>query len=292
MTRVHSGRSRCCRPLVSGALIHHTREVRVQNSVSLITAMWRVTQWLCAVSMLCVMATEGYSAELSLDQTLILSCYRVDVDGVITALRRGANVNAGFGEGAFDIADFRDGWTGAGVHLGAENWTPLLALAAAPRLPPPPVEFPELWQDSARARRVQEQIPQRQIAARKKSQLTILRILLSHGCEVDADDGFGSTALFYAADCENVAFGRILLKYGANPNTKTQIYIDGPGDMTPLHVASGSAEMMRLLLQYGADPTAKDKDGHTPVDWVVLNQDRMFDLAKTPRGWRVVSRNR
>jgi ankyrin repeat protein len=55
---------------------------------------------------------------------------------------------------------------------------------------------------------------------------------------------------------------RLLLEYGADPNTQ-----DEYGD-TPLHKAAseGRVEVVELLLVYGADPTVKDEDGRTPLD--------------------------
>ena len=121
--------------------------------------------------------------------------------------------------------------------------------------------------------------------------MLILLILLSHNCSLNDDDGFGATALYCAANKEKVQMVRVLLQNGANPNTKTRVYIDGPGAKTPLHVASPSREIMQLLLDHGADAAAKDDQGRTPADWLRLHDDRGFDLVETKDGWRIRPRD-
>jgi ankyrin repeat protein len=63
-----------------------------------------------------------------------------------------------------------------------------------------------------------------------------------------------------------VELTKLLVRFNANVNTKTGIYIDGSGDVTPLHRAYWSAELTKLLLAKGADPNAKDTKGETPRD--------------------------
>jgi ankyrin repeat protein len=55
---------------------------------------------------------------------------------------------------------------------------------------------------------------------------------------------------------------RLLLEHGADPNAQSVF-----GD-TPLHCAAkeGHVDVVRLLLEHGADPTIKNKDGKTPLD--------------------------
>src|SRR5690349_13584131 len=73
--------------------------------------------------------------ELGVDQRLIVACHRIDIDGVIKALREGANVNGRFGNG--DEKIFQDPWS-LGWPMGGKNWTPLIALASASEYPNPP----------------------------------------------------------------------------------------------------------------------------------------------------------
>lgn len=185
---------------------------------------------------------------------------------------------------------FRDRWTG-GYSAFTDLWTPLIALANSPRYPPPPPELGEIWKDHARALARLRQIPKVEIDKRRADSITILNILLSHGCELDAADAMGATALFDAAREDKVLMVEALLDFGANPNTKTGTYFHNPSDMTPLHAAAGrSRQVIQLLLDHGADPLAKDDAGRTPADWIAEDPDSDIDLLKTPEGWRVVPR--
>ena len=78
--------------------------------------------------------------ELSLDQKLILACYKVRVEEVVSCLRKGANVNARFGDGADDVEELGDRWTGAVAPVSANEWTALNALASCNDYPDPPAD--------------------------------------------------------------------------------------------------------------------------------------------------------
>src|SRR5262245_8588152 len=71
------------------------------------------------------------AAEWTLDQQLIIACYEVQPERVAGCLRRGANVNAKFGDYPDDVEPFRDRWIGAS-YIGADTWSPILALTSAP----------------------------------------------------------------------------------------------------------------------------------------------------------------
>jgi hypothetical protein len=231
------------------------------------------------------------AAELNLNQRLIVACFKLQLDEVVTSLRQGASVNARFGQCESGIQPFLDRWTG-GTYLCTAAWTPLIALASSSDYPDPPTELGSIWKDAARSRSLRDGIAQSQIDKRGSDVTTILLILLSHGCNLDSDDDNGATALFRASETEKVAMARVLLQFGANPNTRTQAYIDGPDDITPLHVARRSKELMQLLLAHGADASVKDSEGQTPADWVALDDGRDFDLVATPDGPRVRPRDK
>jgi ankyrin repeat protein len=227
---------------------------------------------------------------LTLDQQLIIACYKLQVDEVVSALRKGANVNSRFRKTADNSDPFYDRWEGG--TSPTYHWTPLLALANAPDIPDPPEELGQIWKDRERSLALRKAIPQDQIDKRRSDALIILDILLSHRCVIDDHDGHGATALFEAVDRDKIEVAERLLKNGANPNTKTGIYIDGPGDMTPLHRACHSRELLQLLLDHGADASAKDSEGRTPADWIALFNDRTFDLVSTSSGWRIQPRGK
>jgi hypothetical protein len=202
--------------------------------------------------------------ELNQDQQLIAACHRLDVDGVVSALRRGAGVNARYGEG--DPKVFQDRWS-LGWPKAAKRWTPLIALADSSPYPDPPRAIENSSEGLRWADEQKKKIPAGELERRRQKTLTIALVLLSHKPDIDADDGYGATALYTAVYMKKEELAKLLLRYNANVNTETGIYIDGARDETPLHRAYWSAELTKLLLEKGADPTAKDTDGKTPRDW-------------------------
>jgi hypothetical protein len=219
------------------------------------------------VALISVAPGRAQGEELSVNQRLIVACHRVDVDGVLAALRDGADVNARCGKVTPDT--FRDPWS-LSWPLPASAWTPLLALSNASQYPNPPRKLQSTSADLNWAEEQQKKIPREILEQRQRDSQTILMILLSNKANIDADDLYGATPLSCAVDEDKVEMARMLLRFGAKVNTKTGIYIDGPGDVTPLHEACDSVELTKLLLENGADRKAKDTDGKTPLDWAKL----------------------
>jgi hypothetical protein len=217
-----------------------------------------------------LMASVCHAEDLNREQRLIVACHRLDVDGVVGALRDGADVNGRFGEG--DAKLFQDPWS-LGWPMAANKWTPLIALASASDYPDPPRKVENTSADLDWAREQKAKVPHEQIEQRKQNALTIARILLSHRANIDADDGYGATALYEAVYMKKLELSKLLLRFNAKVNTKTGIYIDGSGDITPLHRAYWSVELTKLLLEKGADPNAKDTSGETPRDWARMSDD-------------------
>ena len=99
-----------------------------------------------------------------------------------------------------------------------------------------------------------------------------LRLLLDAGADVDARDGWGRTALAYAAAVGNAAAVRVLLDAGADPDLA-----DAAG-ATPLMAAAdaavdpasdrAAADVARELLRGGASPDARDRAGRRAADFV------------------------
>jgi hypothetical protein len=219
------------------------------------------------VAILIGIAIESNAASdqsLSLDQRLIVACYELDVDAVVTAIREGADVNGRFGDA--DRMIFKDPWT-HGYPMAAAEWTPLIAVASASKYPRPPREVQNSVSNRKWAYDEMRRIPADQLEQRQDARLTIAAILLSHKADINAHDGHGATALYESIYARNLDMAKLLLRFDADVNTKTGVYIDGPGDTTPLHRAYWSEELMQLLLERGADPTAKDTWGQTPADW-------------------------
>jgi hypothetical protein len=242
--------------------------------------------------MLVLAAGPPQTARLTVNQQLIVACYKRDVTKVVRCLRAGADVNARLGIRDDATTEFRDRWTGALGAVGLESWTPLIALASSSCIPDPPAEWGDAWRDAARSAALQKRIPKGQIDKRREDGMTILRILLSHNCKLEDHDEYGATALYEAVDDDNVLIARNLLEFGANPNVRVDASIDGPSGVTPLHAACRSKELVKLLLEHGADANAKDSEGRTPADWLELIEERDFDLIRDPRGWHVSERRR
>jgi ankyrin repeat protein len=123
----------------------------------------------------------------------------------------------------------------------------------------------------------------------------VLRTLLEHGADVQAQSKGGFTALMFAAQQDNLEDVKALLAAGANVNAAT------PEGETALLVAaeSGREATGLLLLDRGANPNAADEYGLTPLHFcfmkglgrlfriripsyaLYLVRDDMLDLAKS-----------
>ncbi|KAI0144132.1 hypothetical protein F4776DRAFT_661226 [Hypoxylon sp. NC0597] len=95
----------------------------------------------------------------------------------------------------------------------------------------------------------------------------IVRLLLSHGANTEAEDEYGRTILSLLVGVPNTErIVRILLSKGANIEAR---YKNGE---TPLlrAVYWGQVPMIRLLLEEGADVNARDNDGTTAL-WLATH---------------------
>ena len=198
------------------------------------------------------------------DKQLVIACFRLDVDAAQRWLGSGADVNRRSGIG--DGATFADKWVVGGCPpMGSENWTPLLALANSPRIPDPERPFANTTEGAIAAEKARAAIPKAAILERDRRRMTIARLLLSRHPDLNLDDGHGATALYCAVHERESELAILLIKAGANVNTKIGPYIDGPGDETPLHRSSDQPAVMRALLAHGANPNATTGRGDTPL---------------------------
>ncbi len=202
------------------------------------------------------------SENLTPEQSLIIAAFQLDVDAVRRLLATGANVNARFGDG--DSSVFKDKWD-LGWPMASSKWTPLLAVANSPTYPEPENETRNTTAALEEARERKRRIPASVLHDRDTRRLMIAKTLLDAGADVDADDGYGATALYEAASrrYEDVAFA--ILSHKPTVNTRTGIYIDPPGGYTPLHMALDSPRLLKELIARGADLNAQASWGVTPL---------------------------
>jgi ankyrin repeat protein len=97
------------------------------------------------------------------------------------------------------------------------------------------------------------------ILVTKNKNLTILRILINNGIDIDSKDKYGLTALHYASLINNLDIMNELLLFGASVDIKDS------GGNTALIFASknGYENIIKLLLNYGANVNASNNIGET-----------------------------
>jgi ankyrin repeat protein len=191
--------------------------------------------------------------ELTRNQRLIVACHRLDPHLVTKLLREGADVNARFGRTGRPEDHFRDPWSG-GWPANAYSWTPLLALAHASRFPEPSRQFDNSEEHRRWVIQAQSEVLPNVIEERKTTRLSILRMLVSHNCNVDIADNKGGTPLHWAIRNHHGEFVRELLKFNPQVNTTCGIYLDDFYGRTPLSAAAWSREITQLLIEHGAVP--------------------------------------
>jgi ankyrin repeat protein len=91
--------------------------------------------------------------------------------------------------------------------------------------------------------------------------LATMQALLKSGADVNAAGPFGTPALHWRVDAEDVAGVKLLLQAGANANARTD------RDISPLSLAigTGNAEIVGLLLNAGADANQLEPTGETQL---------------------------
>lgn len=202
----------------------------------------------------------------TVEQQLIISCYRVDHLSVVRLVRAGADVNGRYGEG--DVDHLRDLWT-LGAPRNASEWTPLLALMNASPFPDPPRAVKNTIDDLKWAQNARSKIPDALIRQRAQSASAILYVLLSHNADVDHSSSDGTTVLHHAIVNRKESIALDILEFTRAVNTKSRSGLDGAADVTPLHDAAWSRPLTAQLLARGALVDVVDTRGRSPLDYAL-----------------------
>lgn len=101
----------------------------------------------------------------------------------------------------------------------------------------------------------------------------ILAMLLDRNADPNETNWFGKTPLMYAAQFNQTESANILLAHGArtDPYTlKNMFSCIETNHLSALHYAVryASKDLIRLLLKHGAPTSAKDSNGHTPLEYL------------------------
>jgi ankyrin repeat protein len=91
--------------------------------------------------------------------------------------------------------------------------------------------------------------------------LSTMKVLLKSGAKPDAPGPFGTPALHWRVDMDDLEGARLLLAAGASPNALTERGISP----LSLAIANGNADMVDLLLQAGADVKQLEPTGETEL---------------------------
>ena len=87
--------------------------------------------------------------------------------------------------------------------------------------------------------------------------------MIDVGVPVDSENGYGLTALQWAAMMKRTDLTELLLSRGADVNIRI-----GLDHSAALHMAAlcNSTDVIEVLLKHGASTNIKDRNGRTPID--------------------------
>ena len=104
----------------------------------------------------------------------------------------------------------------------------------------------------------------------------MVQILLEFGADINKQNGLGNTALYLAADNDNLALVEFLVNYNVKEKgAKIDLGVTkGDNDcVTPIMIATikGHTEIVRFLMQEDANLTKRDEKDHTILHLAAMN---------------------
>ena len=154
--------------------------------------------------------------------------------------------------------------------MTSSKWTPLLAVAQSHRAPQPAKRAENTVEGLKVARAKLKSVDPKLIAERDNHRVEIAKLLIAAKAKLNLDDGYGATALASSVYSGFDDLSLLLIKSDANIETKTGIYLDGSGDIRPMHRATKSPKVLAALIKRGAKVNVVDTSGSTPLHWAVL----------------------
>ncbi|KAJ7759531.1 ankyrin repeat-containing domain protein [Mycena metata] len=111
--------------------------------------------------------------------------------------------------------------------------------------------------------------------ASQNGHLDVVKFLIEHGADVNAENEDGCTSLYLASRNGRLEVVKFLIEHGANINAS-----DNDG-YTSLSIASanGHLDVVKFLIEHGADINAKDQDGHL-TSLYVASANGHLDVVK------------
>jgi hypothetical protein len=123
--------------------------------------------------------------------------------------------------------------------------------------------------------------------ALEREAIDSLDLMVMHGFDIEAVDGFMRTPLFYVCSKGLVATTKFLLNYGASTESANFI-----GER-PLHAAClvSSTDIVHRLISHGADMNSTNFKGETPLHYACLWGETTVALALIARGANIWAKN-